>query len=212
MPNRLDLVGKKFGSLLVTKFGYMDGPHHRSRWVCMCDCGNETTALGTQLVSGKRTTCGCSRRGENHFNFKHGRSGTRAHNIWMHILDRCYLESMACYPDYGGRGISVCDEWRNSFATFFADMGDPPSKNHSIDRIDVNGNYSPENCRWATRKEQERNKRNNRIVVLDGNEMCLADAADILGMTYGAARARANRGTLPNQSSQATRSAQEDTK
>ena len=109
--------------------------------------------------------------------YKHGMTGTRIYNIWINMLDRCKNKR----PNYGERGIVVCDRWK-SFETFYADMGDPPTKRHSIDRIDVNGNYEPGNCRWATRIEQARNTTRNTILELDGEKYTIAKWAEITGI------------------------------
>lgn len=101
---------------------------------------------------------------------------------WQHMNDRCYNSNHAFYKDYGGRGISVCERWRKSFTNFLDDMGERPSKLHTIDRIDGNGNYEPDNCRWATRKEQARNRKTNRLIAFNGVTRTLAEWSELTGI------------------------------
>lgn len=114
--------------------------------------------------------------------FKHGRCGTPEYRAWQGMLRRCCNPHSKSYPDYGGRGISACERWKASFEAFFADMGERPSADHSIDRIDNSLGYSPENCRWATRAEQQRNRRDNVYLEHAGKRMMLVDWADEIGM------------------------------
>lgn len=108
---------------------------------------------------------------------------TDEYNAWQHIRSRCYNKNSPAYPEYGGRGITVCDRWLESFENFYADMGPKPSRKHSIDRYpDNDGPYSPSNCRWATRAEQNRNTRQNVILEFNGKRMCLTEWADLLGI------------------------------
>jgi len=108
-------------------------------------------------------------------------TGTKEYAAWRHMLERCYRPSAAKYPQYGGRGVTVCDSWRKSFANFFADMGRAPTSRHEVDRRDNEGNYEPGNCRWATRKEQCRNKRTNRVLDHGGHRKTMAEWAEITG-------------------------------
>jgi hypothetical protein len=106
------------------------------------------------------------------------------YSIWCQMIGRCESPTNQGYRYYGGRGISVCPRWRKDFLAFLADMGERPSMEHTLDRIDVNGNYEPGNVRWATRKEQARNTRRNRFVVMDGERMTLAEAVERRGLNY----------------------------
>jgi len=164
MTKAINLIGQRFGRLVVltrssnTKTG-------RTRWQCQCDCDNTTVVVSDKLRSGKTKSCGCLQQ-ENRLRGRrtHGMTKSREYHIWHGIKARCYNANNPAYSHYGGRGINVCDQWLQSFENFLKDMGLAPSDKHSIDRIDNNGNYKPSNCRWATFKEQNNNRRDNIFV------------------------------------------------
>lgn len=150
-------------------------------WLCRCDCGKEIEVNGGSLRAKKRQTrsCGCLLTD---FNTTHGLSKHPLYGIWTGIVNRCYNENGQDYADYGGRGIRMSDAWRNSFPTFLADMGERPTRLHTIEREDNNGNYCAENCRWATRAEQNENTRQTRLITFDGVTLSLSKWAKRIGV------------------------------
>lgn len=160
---RLDLIGRRFCRLVVKATAETEVKSKKTCWNCVCDCGKETIVRTGSLESGNTKSCGCLMM-ERILEAvsTHGMAYTKEYRCWQSIRDRCYNKSFANYKHYGGRGIKVCDRWLESFENFYEDMGDKPSKKHSIDRINNDGNYHPDNCRWATDYEQAINKRGNK--------------------------------------------------
>lgn len=194
-----DLTGRKFGRLSVTAYAGKRGHNHA--WLCTCDCGASITALGSNLTRANTSSCGCLHRevtGNAHRT--HGRTRTTEYNIHQSMLARCYDTGAISYPNYGGRGITVCERWRrgddvrSGFECFLADMGDRPSRRHSVERSRNDGSYEPENCYWATKKEQSRNTRRNRRVVFRGKEMILEDAVRLSGLKHSTVTMRLHYG------------------
>lgn len=169
MGKLIDMAGKSFGRLKVLSFAHSNkGLAH---WNCVCSCGTVKVISGAGLRKGTKS-CGCIVRDvmsaikTTHGETKQGKPKPKEYKIWTHIKCRCYYEKDKDYKYYGARGITVCDRWRNSYENFIADMGRIPSEHHSIDRINNNGNYTSENCRWATTEEQNRNKRRKGTALL----------------------------------------------
>lgn len=163
-------------------------------WLCRCECGTERPVLAHSLRKGFSKSCNCWRdEVASRLFVTHGQHGSYEYQSWQHAKDRCYNVNNQGYADYGGRGITVCDEWRSSFERFYADMG-PRPKGHSIDRIDNNGPYSPENCRWANPYQQTRNTRRNVRITFNGLNLTLTDWAITAGIPYERLRSRMERG------------------
>jgi predicted nucleic acid-binding Zn ribbon protein len=169
-----------------------------SHQVCKCSCGNLVVVVNGSLQTGYTSSCGCfqkeiaSKRAT-----KHGMRGISEYDIWRSMAQRCNNQKSSSYTNYGGRGIVMCDRWldpENGFTNFYTDMGPRPSPKHSIDRIDVDGNYCPENCRWATHKEQARNKRNNKMITYAGKTLCLVEWDEEVGIPYTTIWARLRNG------------------
>lgn len=185
--------GRRFGRLVVLGKDAGATPASGSRWLCQCDCGTIRSFIGSLLRRGDARSCGCLRREIARATFTtHGQSESAEFKIWLGILQRCTNPNNRAYRDYGGRGITVCERWE-SFENFYADMGERPA-GHSIDRIDNDGPYCPENCHWATRGEQRRNSRKVIRVEYQGKTMVLLDWAKELGFTYPTLKHRFQRG------------------
>lgn len=185
---RMNLAGQSFNRLTVIGFSHTARGHRF--WNCRCQCGSEAVVSTGELRSGGTKSCGCLIRETcGKMNKTHGLSATVEHAIWRGMLSRCYNQNRRAYPDYGGRGIVVCQRW-HVFENFLADIGERPSPNHSIDRLNNDGNYEPANCVWATRPEQMRNTRSNRLLTFGGKTMCLTQWANETGIPYKTLHAR----------------------
>lgn len=190
MPPKVDLTGKTFGRLAVIAEAGRSNTG-KVLWRCRCECGNETTVIGGDLRSGRTASCGCGIRAATVARSRtHGQSRTRLHRIWCAMITRTTNPNFSRYADYGGRGIAVCSEWRSSFEDFVRDMGATYADGLTIDRIDVNGNYEPGNCRWATPTEQARNTRRNRHLTFWGQTKTVAEWNQLLGLKPGVVLSR----------------------
>lgn len=156
----MDLIGQKYGRLTVVEnktIGY------KYKWKCICDCGNETIVYHGHLRSGHTNSCGClNREAVINRQYKHGQSGyntSKEYMTWLAMKSRCYNSNNISYKYYGERGIKICERWLNNFENFLTDMGKAPTKDHSIDRINNDGNYEPSNVRWTLPIEQANNRR-----------------------------------------------------
>ena len=181
----VDLTGARFGKLVVS--GYVGASERgQALWKCACDCGGEKIAAADNLKRGRTQSCGCLARAQREAAARtrcHDFSKAakpREHSAWSGMLRRCYSEKHPSFIRYGARGIGVCDRWRESFARFYADMGDAPTGGW-LDRINNDRDYSPDNCRWATAKEQANNRRNNRLLTFNGETMNVQQWSDRLG-------------------------------
>ena len=186
----IDITGKKYGLLTAIKKvkSRINGIQKRSFWLFRCDCGKEKEICKFTVTSGKTISCGCYQdkiRGQS--SKKHNMSESRLYACWLDMKHRCYLKSNERYKNYGGRGIIVCGEWLNkengssNFIRWALKNG--YKDNLTIDRIDVRGNYYPENCRWITIQEQAKNKTNNRRITINGTTKCLAEWCKYFGIS-----------------------------
>lgn len=197
MPALIDLVGRRFGQLEVIGKGARSG---RPLWACRCDCGASVQARSGDLTMGKTTRCrSCRDRfAKNRHGYTSARGPSPTYRSWQSMKQRCINPSATHYHRYGGRGITVCDRWRESFVNFLADMGERPSLAHTIDRLDNDGPYSPENCRWATRHEQTRRGHrvlaNIRPLTHEGETLSVAEWAERKGIRPQTLALRLRRG------------------
>lgn len=186
--DKIDLTGYRHGRLTVIS----KSDHGRTLYVCRCDCGKEKEMTAYYIFHD--LSCGCMEKenkdnlGEH--NITHGMTETRLYRTWCKMKERCYNPNIQYYPRYGGRGITICDEWRYSFESFHDwafSVGYDSSltgNEQSLDRINPDGNYEPSNCRWITHKEQCRNRTNNRFVVHHGKKMTVSEFCETYGITY----------------------------
>lgn len=176
-PRFINLTGQVFGNLTVISYIGKRGPRHHY-WTCHCNCGVIREVTSSNLIRGNTRSCGCLR-------IKISRERTTTHNayhspeykVWSRMIDRCCNKNNKSFSNYGGRGIIVCEQWLgiNGFSNFINNMGNRPTSKHSIERIDNNKNYEPNNCHWATKTEQNRNKRNNRMLTYNEITLCVTE-------------------------------------
>lgn len=187
MPRpREDLTGKEINDLVFLSYSHSDR-HKTSHWNMKCHCGKTFIGNSASIKKGITRSCGC-------FMFTHSLSNIPEYRVWLDMKSRCYNVSANCYDNYGGRGISVCDTWKDDFTVFYKDMGPRPSSKHTIERKDNNSNYCKDNCEWATRKQQNRNKRNNILLTYNNETKTIVEWSEILNIHYRTLNNRINRG------------------
>lgn len=190
MGKIIDLTGQQFKRLTVTAL--IGRQHGEAFWLCKCSCGNQTRARGSYLRSGAVTSCGC-RQTEQRITHGHTVNGdSGAYKSWENMIQRCTNPRHHHWAKYGGAGITVCERWM-SFENFLADMGNRPDET-SIDRINNSGNYEPGNCRWAGRKQQQRNRSAIRSITWKGETLSMIEWSEKLQINYSALEARIRRG------------------
>lgn len=197
MGKPLDLTGQVFGKLTAIRLGEPGVNTYGKpirKWICKCDCGNETIVVASKLTGNHTSSCGCLQKEICGDMFRtHGLRKTSEYESWASMKDRCLNKNNKKFHLWGGRGITICDRWLNSFENFYADMGKKPD-GCTLDRIDVNGNYEPENCRWATAKQQSNNLRTTKKYEAFGIVDTLSGFAERLGCTRDAIKLRLKRG------------------
>jgi hypothetical protein len=184
------MIGEKFGKLTVKSL-LDERKHGQKVYACVCDCGNKSIVLGANLRKGNSTSCGCLRKKScsirmSGLNLQHGQTDTKLWRTWKGIVERTTCVTSSHYARYGGRGIGIHPNWL-IYENFALDIGQPPTLNHSIDRIDNNKGYEPGNVRWATAKEQASNRRTNVYVFINGEKMILSEAAKVLNISKSSA-------------------------
>lgn len=185
-----NLIGKKFGRLSPLK--RVSNRGKATCWLCKCDCGKEKIVRGGDLLSGATQSCGCL---NNERIYKHNHSRDEMYKRWISIKQRCFNPNEPNYKNYGGRGIVMCDEWKNNFMSFYNwAYENGYRKDLTIDRIDVNGNYEPSNCRWATNSEQANNKRTNHFIEYNGEIHTVTEWSKILDISYNKMRYHISKG------------------
>lgn len=169
------IMGQTYGQLTIVKFDGYRGKN--PYWKCRCSCGREKSIREYSFTNGTTKSCGCVVHKKSQERMKLARE----YNAWISMKKRCFNEHCHAYKNYGGRGITVCEQWKNNFNQFLLDMGECPD-GLSIDRIDNNGNYEPSNCRWASKREQAQNRRSNRYITYNNVTKLISDLADQYGI------------------------------
>lgn len=189
----IDLTGKRFGRLVC-----LSHPYKTSNWICVCDCGKKKVVSSSSIRKGTTQSCGClnaelaAQRKRTH-----SMSGTREYETWARMISRCEKKNDKAYARYGGRGIFVCNRWRNSFGLFYKDVGPRPSNKHSLDRINNSLGYFPENCRWATKDQQANNMSTNHLITCFGKTDTISNFSKTSPVKYGTIVYRISRGWSP---------------
>ncbi len=193
MTSLIDMTNLRFGNVVVLRIA--PPSKGKAKWVCVCDCGSEFTTCGGKLRCGDVISCQkCSKKRVQESRTTHGQRRSAEYRIWTHIKSRCLNEKVPEFKHYGGRGVFICDRWKNSFENFLADMGPRPGPQYSIDRRDNDGGYEPNNCRWASKKEQANNTRANRRVTIGHETKNMTQWADEIGVKREVIHKRLKRG------------------
>ena len=185
-------IGKKYGRLTVleligrTKHGCL-------LYRCRCECGAIKNVESRGLTDGRVLSCGCLKSKSLNM------CQSITYKSWMSAKQRCYNPNNHNYSKYGGRGITMCDKWKHSFVAFLHDMGERPSRLHTLDRIDTNGSYEPSNCRWATAKEQGNNRRDNHLIEIDGKTLTTSQFAEEYDINYSNIKMELRKGLTPKE-------------
>lgn len=194
-PRLIDIRGKVYGRLTV--YGFHEIRSRKSYWYCECICGNKVSVRSDQLKSGRSKSCGCitQERVQAGINTTHGLSKHPLYAVFHGMKRRCYLKTSQDYIYYGGRGIRICEDWLSNFESFYEwALSSGYERGLSIDRIDVNGNYEPSNCRWVTMKVQNRNTRQNNVIEINGKFKCLSEWCEHLNISLSTVKYRVRRG------------------
>lgn len=203
-------IGQKFSRFELLDKDAARGSKNRKLWRLRCECGNERIIAPSHVVDGRRKSCGCLPKELNQQRLtKHGKAAYPArppeYGAWVAMRYRCYTKTASQYKNYGGRGIYVCNRWLNGedgkhpFECFLADMGLRPSDQHSLDRIDNDGPYSPDNCRWADHGSQATNRRTSHFIEVNGERLTYSQAARMAGLNSSTISRRIKRGMTPEQ-------------
>lgn len=207
MGKFIDLTGQRFGKLVVKEradnYKYYSKSHGRvlqyAQFLCECDCGGNSIYMAQDLKKGKVGSCGCILEESGNFKFKHGKSYDQLYYIFTSMIERCYSPSCKSYQNYGGRGITVCDRWlKGGVMTFIEDMGERP-KGYSVERLDNDKGYSPENCLWKSNRVQANNKRGTTLVTYQDITLSMSEWAHLLNLPYSALKGRLNRKWTPEE-------------
>lgn len=191
MGTFIDMTGQRFGRLTVTERA-SNNKHNCVMWLCRCDCGKDVAVLGSSLRNGSTRSCGCySAELTRERGTTHGMCKSRLYRIWDAMKQRCYATSHKAFENYGGRGITVCNAWRESFEAF-RDWALSAGYNDdlTLDRMDTDGNYEPSNCQWVSLKDQQSNKRNNRLISYAGKTLTVSEWAEVTGINRSTLFAR----------------------
>lgn len=188
MANFINLIGHVYGRLTVEERS--QDKNKNIMWLCVCECGNKTICQGRNLKSGHTKSCGCLNK---EAITKHGMGKSTEYTSWAKMKGRCLNQNNSRYKNYGGRGIIVCESWIDSFDNFLSDMGSKPTPEHSIDRINNDGDYEPGNCRWANVKTQSRNTTRSRRITFNGVTKCISEWAEFKGINLNTLYARIHR-------------------